>query len=59
MSRLEARKLLFKELEKSGWQWAVFNEEDPNKNNGIIECILDAMLKYKELKTKQNESNNF
>lgn len=39
--------MLFDQLEKSGWQWVVFNEEHPDKNNCIIECILDAMVKFK------------
>jgi len=46
--RNKARKILFKELEKSGYQWVIFNEDNPNRNNGIIECILDAMEKFKE-----------
>jgi hypothetical protein len=45
--RKKARKILFEELEKSGWQWVVFNEDNPDKNNGIVECILDAMQKFK------------
>lgn len=44
--RKKARKILFEELEKSGWQWIVFNEDNPKKNNGIVECILDAMEKF-------------
>jgi hypothetical protein len=47
--RKKARKILFEELENSGWQWTIFNEEEPNKNNGIIECVLDAMEKFKVL----------
>lgn len=45
--RNKARNILFRELKKSGWQWAVFNEENPKKNNGMVECILDAMMKFK------------
>ncbi len=45
--RKKARTILFKELEKSGYQWVLFNEEEPNRNNGIIECVLDAMSKFK------------
>ena len=45
-----ARKILFDELEKSGWQWAIFNEDEPDRNNGMIECILDAMEKFKKLR---------
>lgn len=48
--RDKARKILFEELEKSGWQWVVFNEENPSKNNGIIECLLDAMQKFRKIK---------
>ncbi len=46
--RKEARKILFEELKRSGWQWVVFNEEEPNRDNGIVKSILDAMIKYKK-----------
>jgi len=55
--RNKAKKILFKELEKSGWQWAIFSEDEPNKNNGIIECVLDAMEKFKNLQTQTVSSN--
>ena len=56
--RNKARKILFDELEKSGWQWAIFNADEPNKNNGIVECVLDAMEKYKNLNKKSRDSGN-
>lgn len=45
--RTKAREILFKELENSGYEWVLFNEEKPMNNNGIVECVLDAMLKFK------------
>lgn len=54
--RNKARKILFDELEKSGWQWAIFNPEEPDKNNAIVECVLDAMEKYKNLHKKARDS---
>ena len=53
--RNTAKKILFKELEKSGWQWVIFKENDPNKSNGIIECISDAMVKFKNSKKNKND----
>lgn len=54
--RNKAKKILFEELEKSGWQWTIFNEEQPDKSNGIIETIIDAMVKFKSSK-KQNPTD--
>lgn len=56
MQRNKARKILFEELEKSGMQWVIFNEDEPHRNNGIIECIIDAMQKFK--KEKKNSGIN-
>lgn len=57
--RKKAREILFEELERSGWQWVIFNEEFPDKNSGIIECIIDAMEKYKKSKKNvEKESKN-
>lgn len=50
-NRKKARKILFDELAKSGWQWVVFNEDEPTKNNGIVETILDAMIKFDKSNT--------
>lgn len=52
--RNKAKKILFEELKKSGWQWVIFNEDDPNKSSGLIECVLDAMEKFKKVKTNKN-----
>lgn len=54
--RKKARKILFEELEKSGWQWAIFNEDEPNKTSGLIECVLDAMEKFKKVKKSNSYS---
>lgn len=56
--RETARKILFQELEKSGWQWVIFNEECPAKNNGIVECVLDAMEKFKTSKIFKKAGTN-
>lgn len=56
--RQKAKKILFNELENSGWQWVIFNEEAPNKSTGIIECILDAMEKFRKLKIKETIDEN-
>ena len=51
--RSKARKILFEKLEKEGWQWVIFNEEEPNRNNAIIEIIIDAMEEFKNKKSKR------
>jgi hypothetical protein len=55
--REQARKILFNELEKSGWQWVIFNEDEPSRNSGIVECILDAMEKFKNANKHDVSSN--
>ena len=56
--RNKARKILFDTMEYQGCQWVIFNEDEPNRNNGIIESVIDAMVKFKNLDKDNISANN-
>ena len=50
MSRKKAKKILFDTLKKGGWEEALFSTGKLSHKSGLIETVIDAMIKFKDKK---------
>lgn len=50
IDRKKAKSILFNELKIQGSEEVLFPDGKKNHNSGLIETVIDAMVKFKELK---------